>query len=56
MKYSFAVLALSAASVKAIQLRMDLERMSNDADNVLMQYKSRHMARDEDDDVETHEP
>ena len=50
MKYSFAVLALTAASVNAIKLRMDLERMTNQADNVLMQFKHRHA----DDDGEEH--
>lgn len=42
MKYSFAVLAfIGAVDVNAITLKssMDLERMTEQADNVLMQYE-----------------
>jgi hypothetical protein len=38
MKYSFAVLAI-VANVSAIQLHMDLEKMTEESDNVLMQFK-----------------
>ena len=57
MKYSFAILALTAASVNAIQLKMkmDLERMTNQADNVLMQFKSR-AHNDDEDIIPTHNP
>ncbi len=38
MKYSLAVLAI-ISNVQAISLKMDLERMTEESDNVLMQFK-----------------